>query len=110
VKRLEAYAATVLDVKPVFRFESGEVSPAGRPRTRRRALASLVAEAKRRIGDRPVHLAAIHAASPADAAQVIDEIASASSVVERHAVEVTPVIGANVGPGLVGVAFFCDDG
>ncbi len=108
VNRLQAYAATMLDVKPVFRFEGGEVSPAGRPRTRRRALATLVEEARERIGDRPVHLAGIHAAAPDDAERVVDEIAAASNVVERYVVPVTPVIGANVGPGLVGVAFHCD--
>jgi fatty acid-binding protein DegV len=38
----------------------------------------------------------------------VDEIAAASNVVERYVVPVTPVIGANVGPGLVGAAFYCD--
>jgi DegV family protein with EDD domain len=108
VNRLQAYAATMLDVKPVFRFEGGEVSPAGRPRSRRRALATLVEEARGRIGDRPVHLAGIHAAAPDEAERMVEEIAAASNVVERHVVPVTPVIGANVGPGLVGVAFSCD--
>jgi DegV family protein with EDD domain len=108
VKRLQAYAATMLDVKPVFRFEGGAVSPAGRPRTRARALATLVEQARERIDDRPVHLAGIHAAALDDAEQVVRNIAGASNVVERHVVEVTPVIGAHVGPGLVGVAFFSD--
>jgi DegV family protein with EDD domain len=108
VNRLQAYAATMLDVKPVFRFEGGEVSPAGRPRTRRRALASLVEQARDRIGERPVHLAGFHAAATEDAEHVVDEIAAASNMVERHVGPVTPVIGANVGPGLVGVAYYCD--
>jgi fatty acid kinase fatty acid binding subunit len=108
VNRIQAYAATMLDVKPLFRFEGGEVSPAGRPRTRRRALSSLLEQARERIGDLPVHLAGIHAAAPDEAELVVDEIAAASNVVERYVVPVTPVIGANVGPGLVGVAFFCD--
>jgi fatty acid kinase fatty acid binding subunit len=107
VKALQAYAATMLDIKPVFRFRGGEATAVARPRTRRRALDRVEQEAVSGIGDRPAHVAAVHAVAERDAADLLDRIAARVSVVERVLTEVTPVIGAHTGPGLVGVAYFC---
>lgn len=108
VTKLQAYAATVLDIKPVFAFRGGEAVPVSRSRTRRKALARIVEDAVAEIGRRPVHLAALHAAALAEAEEVAERIAARTDVVEKVVTEVTPVIGAHTGPGLVGVAFFCD--
>ena len=108
MKKLQAYAATMLDIKPVFRMAAGEVGPVARPRTRRRAIDRVVQETLEEIGDRPVHLSAIHAAAEADARQLIVSIGERATVVESHVVAVTPVVGAHTGPGLVGTAFFCE--
>jgi DegV family protein with EDD domain len=108
VTKLQAYAATVLDIKPVFGFKGGEVVPVSRSRTKRKALARIVEDAVREMVDRPVHLAALHAAALGEAEDVAERISSRANVVERVLTEVTPVIGAHTGPGLVGVAFFCE--
>jgi DegV family protein with EDD domain len=108
VSSLQAYAATVLDIKPVFAFRRGEPFALARPRTRRRAVDRVVEAALADIGGRPVHLATMHAAAPAEARALADRIAAATDVVEQVVVEVTPVIGAHTGPGLLGTAFFCD--
>jgi fatty acid kinase fatty acid binding subunit len=108
VTKLQAYAATVLDIKPVFGFKEGEIVPVSRSRTKRKALARIVEYAAGEMGDRPVHLAALHAAALGEAEDVADRISARANVVERVVTEVTPVIGAHTGPGLVGVAFFCE--
>jgi DegV family protein with EDD domain len=108
VNALQAYAATVLDIKPVFSFWHGEARPVARPRTRRRAVERIVAETLRRIGDRPAHVATIHAAAEDEAHLLLERIVEGANVVERHVVPVTPVIGAHTGPGLLGTAFFAD--
>ncbi|HXF58139.1 MAG TPA: DegV family protein [Actinomycetota bacterium] len=108
VSKLQAYAATMLDIKPVFVFRGGEVAPVGRARTRRKALARMVEECVAEVGDRPAHVAAVHAAAEEDARAVLEAVAERANVVERLVTEVTPVIGAHVGPGLVGLAFYCD--
>ncbi|MFN2590856.1 MAG: DegV family protein, partial [Actinomycetota bacterium] len=97
-----------LDIKPVFRFARGEVSPVARPRTRRRAIDRLVDETVSDIGTRPVHVAAIHAAAEDEAQQLLDAVVAKTHVREAVLTEVTPVIGANTGPGLLGVAYFCE--
>src|SRR5204863_10162029 len=38
VRRAQAYAATMLNIKPVFRFRDGDAEGVARPRTRARAL------------------------------------------------------------------------
>ncbi len=108
VRKLQAYAATLLDIKPVFRFRGGEVSAVARPRTRARALARIVDEAVAAIGDRPAHLGVVHATADGDGAALSARIAERARIVDSVVVEATPVIGAHTGPGLVGAAFFCD--
>jgi DegV family protein with EDD domain len=107
-RKLQAYAATMLDIKPVFGFSGGEAAAIGRPRTRRRALARVLDETLRSIGERPAHVAAVHAAAEDEAQQLLAQIESRANVVERMVVPVTPVIGAHTGPGLVGTAFYAD--
>lgn len=108
VSKLQAYAATMLDIKPVFSMHAGEISPVTRARTRSRALARVVQETIRRAGDRPLHLAVFHAAAEQDAGEVAERIAAGTNLAERMIVPVTPVIGAHTGPGLVGVAFYTE--
>jgi DegV family protein with EDD domain len=109
ISKIQAYAATKLDIKPVFRLEEGEIRPVARSRTRARALARIAQDVLREVSGRPVHVAAFHARAEADAEQLIDRVVRESEVVERFVVECTPAIGAHTGPGLVGLAFFCDD-
>jgi DegV family protein with EDD domain len=108
VTKLQAYAATMLEIKPVFRLRGGDVAPVARPRTRRRAIARVLEEALRDIGERPGHVAAVHAAAPEDAEAILASVVERANVVERLVVEVTPVIGAHTGPGMVGLAFYRD--
>ena len=108
VTKLQAYAATMLDIKPVFGFKHGDVLPVARSRTRRRAVAKIVEETVREMGERPAHLAVIHAAAEDDALEIGKLIAEQANVVESFVLPVTPVIGAHTGPGLVGTAFYTD--
>jgi DegV family protein with EDD domain len=108
VSKLQAYTATKLDIKPVFRLDEGEIRPVARSRTRGRALARIVQDVLREVGDRPVHVGSFHAQAEEDAASLIDRVAAEAEVVERFVVECTPAIGAHTGPGLAGLAFFCE--
>jgi DegV family protein with EDD domain len=106
VTKLQAYAATMLDIKPVFEFRDGDAVPVARTRTRRRALAQIEVDTLREAGNGSLHLAVIHAAAELEARDLLDRIVASANVVERVVAEVTPVIGAHTGPGLVGTAFY----
>ncbi len=104
VTKLQAYAATALSIRPVFRLAGGEIEPAGRPRTRSKALDMVANEAA--SNDGPLHVAALHALAEADAQALLERVRSRANVVEEFLVPATPVIGANAGPGLVGLAWW----
>ena len=108
VNKLQAYAATMLDIKPVFGFKNGEIAAVARTRTRRRAVDRILEDTVAEAVDRPVHLAVIHAAAEQEARDLLDRVAERTHVIERVIAAVTPVIGAHTGPGLLGTAFYCD--
>jgi DegV family protein with EDD domain len=108
VTALQAFAATMLDVQPVFEFRRGEAVPLARTRTRRRALDRIAAETVQAACGRPLHLAVVHAASEPEAEALLSRIEGETEVVERLVVPATPVIGAHTGPGLIGTAFFAE--
>ncbi len=108
VTKVQAYAATVLDIKPVFGFRGGEIVPVARTRTRRRAVDRILDDTVAAAGGRPLHLAVIHAAADDEARGLLDRITARSTLVERYVVPATPVIGAHTGPGLLGTAFYWD--
>lgn len=104
VRALQAFAATALDLKPVFRMRAGEIQPLARPRTRRRALRR-VAEAVLADVAGPVRIAAFHADAEHDARALLERVTAELDVVESYGVEFTPAMGAHTGPGVVGLAY-----
>jgi DegV family protein with EDD domain len=108
VTKLQSYAATALSIRPVFRLAAGEIEAVGRARTRSRALAMVMEHALRAAAGGKLHVAALHAAAPDDAAALLERVRGEADVVEGFLVESTPAIGANAGPGLVGLAFHAE--
>ena len=68
----------------------------------------MLEETLRSVGDRPAHVAVVHAAAEDEVRELLAQIEARANVVERMLVPVTPVIGAHTGPGLVGTAFYAD--
>jgi DegV family protein with EDD domain len=95
----KALVASVLSIKPVIRVVDGVVAEGGRQRTRTKALAFLIDEAKR-IGSIE-HLAVMHARC-ADIDQVVTQL---RAVYDGEIIvgEIGAVIGAHSGPGAVGI-------
>jgi DegV family protein with EDD domain len=108
VNRLASYAGGMLSIKPVFRMQGGVIEAVARPRTRRRALDRLEEEARRDIAGRPAHLAAVHADAEEEARALLERLSEGLEVLESHVAGFTPAMGAHTGPGVVGLAWFCD--
>ena len=108
VTKLQAYAATALSIRPVFGLASGEIEPVGRPRTRSKALDMIAGEVASNADGGRVHIAALHALAEADARGLLDRVRGRVDVAEEFVVTATPVIGANAGPGLVGLAWWSE--
>ncbi len=100
--------ASVVQIKPVLSLRDGQVEVVARPRTRSRASGTLLKEVERRAAGRPLHVAVQHADVPEEADLLAQEIRRRFPCRELYLSEFTPVMGAHVGPGLLGVVFYAD--
>jgi DegV family protein with EDD domain len=99
-----ALLGTALAVKPLLHVVDGSIAPLEKVRTASKALARLEELAVERAGDRPVDLAVHHLASPDKATALAERLrARLPQLGELHLSEVGAVVGAPVGPGLLGV-------
>jgi DegV family protein with EDD domain len=98
-----ALLGTALSIRPLLHFEQGSVEVAGKVRTRQRSLAWI---AEHLEADYPVEsMTAFHADAP-DVDAFVEMLAAR---MPDQGIDVTlmgPVMGAHVGPGTVGVAYF----
>jgi DegV family protein with EDD domain len=105
--RIGAAAALVgsaLSVKPLLHLVDGRLELLERVRTTGRALARLEELAVREAGDREVDVAVQHLAAPERAREVADRlVARLPKARSVHVGEVGAVVGAHVGPGMLGV-------
>jgi DegV family protein with EDD domain len=97
-----AFFGTLLNVKPIIRFEDGEVAAAGRVRTRKKAVADVVGHVTD-LADRIERLAVVHS-DPSDLDDFVDRLAEIRDdppLITR----LGPVVGTHAGPGVVGVVY-----
>lgn len=105
--RIGAAAAkfgTALSVKPLLHLSDGRIVPLEKVRTTSKAIARLVQLAIEVAGDDQIDLAVQHLAAPERAADLSDRLRAAlPNVREVYQSEVGAVVGAHVGPGLLGI-------
>lgn len=100
---------SMLSIKPVLHLDDGRIEPLASVRTKKKALLrtlEIVAEDSANKG--PLHASIIHAAAPDEAAQFQEAVQNELHPVEIFISELSPVVGANTGPGLVGMAYYCE--
>jgi DegV family protein with EDD domain len=102
----QRFLGTALNLKPILAVEDGRVEAVERVRTRGKALDRLVElVAEKCAGKSPVHMATLHADAEADAKALLDKITPQVKPVESVFAAVSPAVGANTGPGTVGLAW-----
>ncbi len=102
-----ALLGSALAVKPILQVVEGRVAPLGKVRTAGRALARLEELAVDAAGDQEIDLAVCHLAArdqaEALAGQLATRLEQGLGGRDVELTEVPAVLGAHVGPGLVGV-------
>lgn len=99
-----ALLGTALSVKPLLHVVDGSIAPLERVRTTTRALARMEDHAVAAAGHLPVDVAVHHLAAADRAGQMAARLRSrVPALVDLHVSEVGAVVGAHVGPGLLGV-------
>jgi DegV family protein with EDD domain len=108
VPRVAAWAAGMLQVRPIVRFDPSGIHLAGRTRTREKALEKLLSILTEITAGRRTHLAVHHAGASGDGERLAAEAGRRLDLAECWVTEFTQVMGVHTGPGLVGLAFWCE--
>ena len=99
-----ALLGTALAVKPLLHVVDGAIAPLERVRTSARAVARMLDLAVEAADDDGVDVAVHHLAAPERAEQMADQLRDRIvDLRSLHVSEVGAVVGAHVGPGLLGV-------
>ena len=99
-----ALLGSVLQFKPLLYFREGEIDALERVRTSKRALRRMVELMVEWLGaQEPVSVVAIEAAARDRAQALLDLVQERMNVVDARICPLTPVLGAHVGNGTVGL-------
>jgi len=102
----QRFLGTALNLKPILEVTGGRVEPVERVRTKGKSIDRIVELVAERCKDKtPVRMATLHADSESDAKVMLDKIAQLVNPVESVFAAVSPAVGANTGPGTVGLAW-----
>jgi DegV family protein with EDD domain len=110
VPAVAALLGSALQIRPIFSLCDGHVDILAKVRTKARAVERMLAMMRERARDRPVHTAVFHADALEEAEALREQVASRFNCVELYITEFTPVMGAHTGPGVLGLAFWAEDG
>jgi DegV family protein with EDD domain len=97
---------TALSVKPILELQDGVLELVEKVRTRSKAQARLLDILEERIDGRPnLRLAVLHAAAEQQARDLLEVAVNRFNPIETVFSEVSPVVGAHVGPGTLGLCY-----
>ncbi|KPL75317.1 glycerol-3-phosphate acyltransferase [Bellilinea caldifistulae] len=94
-----------LRVYPILTLRDGQIRLEGMERTRRKAIERMVTWLEKNLKAKGSVLICFHADDAACAEQMAQILQDKLNPTELYITEMTPVIGAHAGPGLVGVAW-----
>ena len=100
--------ASLLRIKPLFKLEKSEITTMARLRTRRAGIRRMLGLMRDKVSTDKVHAAVMHADAPEDAESIRRSIETDFDCAELYISEFTPAMGAHIGPGLLGIAFWSE--
>ena len=106
VPRIAHAGASLLRIKPLFELSQGEVQTLARPRTHKRAMRRLLELMCERVAVGRLHAAVMHVEAEDAAEELRRQVEAEFSCEELYVSEFTPTMGAHIGPGLLGIAFW----
>ncbi len=110
VPQAAALVNSILNIKPVFSVNGGEAHTLALPRSTASALKRILKLMKDRISkEQSIHAAVMHADVFEQAELFSRQIAARFNCAQIFITQFTPVMGVHTGPGVIGVAFYCED-
>jgi DegV family protein with EDD domain len=102
------FLGTALNLKPIMKVVDGRIEPLERVRTRSKSLNRLLELVVEDVGDKPVQLSVLNANAQTEAQALLDQAKAKMNVTQGTLSDVSPVIGAHVGPGTLGITFMTE--
>jgi len=97
----------ILAIKPFLEVKDGKFAALETVRSKKKALSRLLKVVKERAGEAHIARAAvIHADAPEEGRALQGEVQALLKTDEVYLVETSATLGARVGPGMLGVAFY----
>ncbi len=109
VNKLQSALASLLNVKPIVRVEGGLMEVAEQVRTRKKAIAHVITMARERVGEAKVNLAVIHAQTPDEAAELLEQARRTLKVGEVFVHDLALSLAVHFGPGTLAVVTYPAD-
>jgi DegV family protein with EDD domain len=109
IPRVAALAGAMLNIRPLLTMSSGVVRFMGAVRSRERGIERMLKLVKDKAGQRPVHVAVMHAYALEEAEKLKERVASAFNCAELWLTEFSPLMGYATGTGTLGLAFYPED-
>ncbi|MGQ9516755.1 MAG: DegV family protein [Anaerolineae bacterium] len=110
VPAVAALAGSALKICPILTVANDQARVVELPRTPERAVRRLLDMLERDVRGRPAHVAVMHAGVPEQAEELRKGVEKRVPCAELFITEFTPVMGTHTGPGVLGLAYFVEDG
>ena len=106
VGALSASLASVLNLKPIALLKDGLVETVDKVRTRKAALARVIALGQELVGNKPVHLGIVHARDIESGYALMEEAKKHFNVKSAEMTDLSISLAINFGPGTVGLVLY----
>jgi DegV family protein with EDD domain len=101
---------SMLSMKPLLHIDDGQIDLVASIRTKRKALERAIELIHEDTsGKRQVYASVVHSAALDEARAFKTQIAEMIGPAELTLTELSPAVGTNVGPGVIGLAYFAED-
>jgi DegV family protein with EDD domain len=108
IPKIASQLGSILNIKPILTV-SGTVHFAGMAGSRKQGIERMLHMMRKKVGNRPVHVAVTHAYALEEAEKLKKRIAVEFNCIELWLSEFSPVMGYACGTGTVGIAFYPED-
>ncbi len=102
------FLGTALGIKPILFINQGKIDASERVRTSKKALKRLIDIILEKAAGRPSHVVVMHASDLEEAEIARQTLTRELNCVEFEILDLSPAIGAHVGPGTLGIAIYPD--
>jgi len=109
IPKVASQLGSILNIKPLFTFDSGKVRLITVVRNKRRGVDRLLRIMKKKAGINPVRVAVMHAYAPEEAERLQQRVAAEFDCAELWLTEFSPLMGYACGTGTLGLAFYAED-